>query len=346
MSWTTTLSVEELATHLDACILVDCRHRLDDPQAGRRAWEEAHSPTAHFLSIDDDLSGRHDPSLGRHPMPDRAPLREKLAALGLSDDTQLVLYDDQGGAMAGRLWMLARWLGHEKVALLDGGFDAWKRAGYPLTAEPTAPRKAGQLSERPSLVQLLNTAQLQAALQDGHSQVVDARGADRYRGENETIDPVAGHIPGALNRPFMQNLRPDGRFKPAEVLRDEWERLLAGRSGGHHPPVRLGRDGQPQPADHGTGRPARQPPVPAFVERLDQRSGKACRQRLKQPSDGAEEQPPAPPSRRVGRSLERKRRKATTGAFCPTLRHHVSHPAADGANRRKTAAGFENPTSS
>ena len=230
MSWTTTLSVEELATHLDACILVDCRHRLDDPQAGRRAWEEAHIPTAHFLSIDDDLSGRHDPSLGRHPMPDRAPLREKLAALGLSDDTQLVLYDDQGGAMAGRLWMLARWLGHEKVALLDGGFDAWKRAGYPLTAEPTAPRKAGQLSERPSLVQLLNTAQLQAALQDGHSQVVDARGADRYRGENETIDPVAGHIPGALNRPFMQNLRPDGRFKPAEVLRDEWERLLAGRS--------------------------------------------------------------------------------------------------------------------
>ena len=98
MPWTTTLSVEELAHAIDRCVLVDCRHRLDDPQAGRRAWEAGHIPSAHFLSIDDDLSGRHDPSLGRHPLPDRETLRGKLAALGLSDDTQLVVYDDQGGA--------------------------------------------------------------------------------------------------------------------------------------------------------------------------------------------------------------------------------------------------------
>lgn len=124
MNWTTLISAEELAHAIDRCVLVDCRHRLDDPQAGRRAWEAGHIPSAHFLSIDDDLSGRHDPSLGRHPLPDRETLRGKLAALGLSDDTQLVVYDDQGGAMAGRLWMLARWLGHRHVALLDGGIAA------------------------------------------------------------------------------------------------------------------------------------------------------------------------------------------------------------------------------
>ena len=145
MNWTTLISAEELAHAIDRCVLVDCRHRLDDPQAGRRAWEAGHIPSAHFLSIDDDLSGRHDPSLGRHPLPDRETLRGKLASLGLSDDTQLVVYDDQGGAMAGRLWMLARWLGHRHVALLDGGIAAWQRAGYPMSTEAPALATPGHL---------------------------------------------------------------------------------------------------------------------------------------------------------------------------------------------------------
>lgn len=230
MRWTTLISVEELAHIIDHCVLIDCRHRLDDPLAGQRAWTAGHIPSAHFLSIDSDLSSsEHAPALGRHPMPDRATLQAKLAALGLSDDTQLVVYDDQGGAMAGRLWMLARWLGHANVALLDGGIGAWQAAGYPLTTDSPAVRSPGHLHERPALVTLLDSAALLRAREAGRTQIVDARGADRFRGENETIDPVAGHIPGAINRPFVQNLRPDGRFKPAEVLRHEWQTLLAGR---------------------------------------------------------------------------------------------------------------------
>lgn len=233
MNWTTLISVEELAHAIDRCLVVDCRHQLADPQAGRHAFDEAHIPSARFLSMDDDLSGSADPARGRHPLPGREALRQRLAALGLSDDTQLVAYDDQGGAMAGRLWMLARWLGHSHVAVLDGGIAAWQQAGYPMASGSDSSAGSagpGQLSERPSLVPMLDSETLLARLANAAVQVVDARTADRFRGENETIDPIAGHIPGALNRPLGQNLRPDGRFKPAQALREEWLALLAGRS--------------------------------------------------------------------------------------------------------------------
>ncbi|MDO5056562.1 MAG: sulfurtransferase [Lautropia sp.] len=232
MSWTTLISVEELALILDHCVVVDCRHQLTDPKGGLRAYLEGHIPSAHFLSMDDDLSGPSNPALGRHPLPDRDTLRQRLQSLGLSDNTQLVVYDDQGGAMAGRLWMLARWIGHRNVAMLDGGIDAWQRAGYPLSTELRKPTP-GRLTNRNPLVGMLSTDELMVELENDAVQIVDARAADRFSGENGAMDPVAGHIPGAINRPLTQNLRPDGRFKPAEVLRQEWEALLAGRSPEH-----------------------------------------------------------------------------------------------------------------
>lgn len=228
MSWTTLISAEELATAIDHCVVVDCRHQLTDPKAGRRAYQESHVPSAHFLSMDEDLTGPSNPAQGRHPLPKRDVLLKRLAGIGLSDDRQLVVYDDQGGAMAGRLWMLARWLGHEKVAVLDGGYPAWLKAGYPVSHEaPVA--KPAQLTERPSLVRMLSTEELVEALAMDAVQVIDARATERFTGEHEPLDPIAGHIPRALNRPLSRNLRPDGRFKPGPVLRDEWEALLEGR---------------------------------------------------------------------------------------------------------------------
>lgn len=233
MSWNTLITVEELALILDHCVVIDCRHVLTDAKAGMRAYLEGHIPSAHFLSMDDDLSGPSNPALGRHPLPDRDRLRERLQSLGLSDNTQLVAYDDQGGAMAGRLWMLARWIGHRNVALLDGGIGAWKQAGYPLSTDVPTARSAGKLSPRTPLVGMLSSDELVVELENDAVQIIDARPHARYTGEDGAMDPVAGHIPGALNRPFAQNLRPDGRFKPAEVLRQEWEALLAGRSPEH-----------------------------------------------------------------------------------------------------------------
>ncbi|MDO4904669.1 MAG: sulfurtransferase [Lautropia sp.] len=232
MTWTTLISAEELAAAIDRCVVVDCRHQLTDPKGGLQAYLAGHIPSAFFLSMDDDLSGPSNPALGRHPLPERATLLAKLASIGLSDDTQLVVYDDQGGAMAGRLWMLARWLGHDKVAILDGGLAAWQDAGYPLSTELDS-AKHGTLTDRPALVRMMSTDQLLAELEHDKYLVVDARTAERYRGDDEKLDPVPGHIPGAINRPMGQNLRPDGRFKPAQALREEWDALLAGRSPDH-----------------------------------------------------------------------------------------------------------------
>ncbi|MGE0800914.1 MAG: sulfurtransferase [Lautropia sp.] len=235
--WTTLISVEELAAAIDHCVVIDCRHDLADTSAGERAYAEGHIPSAHFLHMDRDLSGPMTGSNGRHPLPDREAFRRRLEALGVSDDTQLVAYDSHGGAMAGRVWAMARWLGHDAVAVLDGDLRAWRTAGYPLATEPTpAPARPGRLDPaRPSRLALVPVDAIVAAiaspdaLQVDALQVLDARAAERYSGAVEPIDPVAGHIPGAINRFHGRNLRPDGRFKPAEALRDEFEALLGDR---------------------------------------------------------------------------------------------------------------------
>ncbi|NJD25691.1 MAG: sulfurtransferase [Betaproteobacteria bacterium] len=228
MSYTTLVDAATLAAHLDdpAWVVVDVRHQLADPGYGERAYAAGHIPGAIFLHCDRDLSGKPTGSNGRHPLPGRAEFAACLAAAGIGPATQVVAYDDAQGMIAGRLWWLLRWLGHDRTALLDGGLQAWQAADGALTAVvPTC--AAGSLQPRPGC-QPVAAADLLERLETPQLHLVDARSPDRFRGENETIDPVAGHIPGAVNRFFRDNLQPDGRFKPAAVLRAEWLALLAG----------------------------------------------------------------------------------------------------------------------
>lgn len=224
--WTTTIRADELAAVIDHCVLVDCRHDLFDPQAGRRAYEAGHIAGAHFMHQDQDLAGERDGRNGRHPLPDREAFAARLRAIGLNRDQQLVGYDDQGGMLASRLWWLARWLGHDRVAVLDGGIGAWKRAGFPLSHEAPQPQPGDFVALEP-LERPVSTADV--ARDRGHERamvLIDARAPERYAGEMEPLDPVAGRIPGALNRPFQRNLQPNGTFKPADALRAEYSRMV------------------------------------------------------------------------------------------------------------------------
>jgi len=224
----TLVNVSELQEHLfdaDWCV-VDCRHDLMDVDLGRRQYAEGHIPGAQFAHIDDDLSGLKDGRNGRHPLPDRERLAARFRAWGIDDDTQIVAYDASGGQFAVRLWWLARWLGHERAAVLDGGWPAWLAATGWSSTEPPA-RPPGRFSPRPSLEATVDADELQRLLAQRAVLLVDARAPERYEGRVEPIDRVAGHIPGAVNRFWQANLA-DGRFKPAEVLRAEYEALLAG----------------------------------------------------------------------------------------------------------------------
>jgi thiosulfate/3-mercaptopyruvate sulfurtransferase len=228
LSYTTLVDVATLAAHVDDpdWLVVDVRHQLADTGYGERVYAEGHVPGAVFLHCDRDLSGPMTGSNGRHPLPAPAVLAARLGAIGVGPDTQVVVYDDAQGMIAGRLWWLLRWLGHARVAVLDGGLPAWQAAKQPLT--PALP-----LLRPASFVVGLNDAMVdadyvQAFLQTSRLHLVDARSPDRFRGENETIDPVGGHIPGAVNRFFRDNLQADGRFKPAAELQAEWLAVLAG----------------------------------------------------------------------------------------------------------------------
>ena len=230
MSFTTLVDAATLAAHLGdpAWRVIDVRHQLADIAYGERAYGAGHIPGASFLHCDRDLSGPMTGSNGRHPLPDAAVLAAKLGRLGIGRDTQVVAYDDCQGMIAGRLWWLLRWLGHDKVAVLDGGLQAWQARGGALdTAAPAAvPTDFVACTGKRGV----DADYVQARLQSPAMYLVDARSPDRFRGENETIDPVGGHIPGAVNRFFRDNLEADGRFKPAARLRAEWLAVLAGRS--------------------------------------------------------------------------------------------------------------------
>lgn len=226
--YTTLVDVETLAAHLGdpEWLVVDVRHQLSDTGYGERVYGEAHIPGAAFLHCDRDLSGTMTGRNGRHPLPDPEKLAGRLGEIGVGPRTQVVVYDDTQGMIAGRLWLLMRWLGHDRVALLDGGLQAWQAAGQPLTAAVATPPPAHFVARVRDC--LVDAAYVQASLATSRMHLVDARGADRFRGENETIDPVAGHIPGAVNRFFGDNLRADGCFKPAAALHAEWLAVLAG----------------------------------------------------------------------------------------------------------------------
>ncbi len=206
----------------NTCLLFDCRFDLADTAAGQRAYQQGHIPGAHYLHLDNDLSSPISPQSGRHPLPDPERLAAKLAELGLNQDTQVVVYDEASGAVASRAWWLLRWLGHDKVALLDGGLAAW--TGELEQKTPALPTQAGHFHARLQQDFTVDVTQLS---QPGHPwQLVDARAAERFRGEVEPLDKVAGHVPGALSRPLTDNLQ-DGRFKSATQLRAEWQTLLA-----------------------------------------------------------------------------------------------------------------------
>lgn len=228
MSFSTVIGCATLADHLDDVDwrVFDCRHLLSDVDYGESAYAEGHLPGAFFLHLDRDLSGPMTGTNGRHPLPDPRGFARKLGAAGVSATTQVVAYDDAGGMMAARLWWLLRWIGHERVALLDGGIGQWVNEGRALSRD--VPQAAHADLDVNLHDWVVTTDDVLANLDRQSFCVIDARGPDRFRGENETIDPVGGHIPGARNRFFRDNLDADGCFRPAAELRREYLALLAG----------------------------------------------------------------------------------------------------------------------
>jgi thiosulfate/3-mercaptopyruvate sulfurtransferase len=223
-------ALQSLLAEPGRCVVIDCSFDLADPAAGREAYRTGHLPGAFYLHLDNELSGPRTGSNGRHPLPDADDLVARLQALGVDDDTPVVAYDGQGGMYAARLWWLLRWIGHDEVAVLDGGKDAWVKAGLPLEHDAAdEPEFPGKIRRREPLVPTVDADALLGNLDHARLLVVDARAPDRFRGENETLDPVGGHIPGAVNRFFKHNLGPDGRFKPAETLRAAFGAVLGAR---------------------------------------------------------------------------------------------------------------------
>ena len=233
MNFTTLISVADLAGHLDDpnWVICDCRHDLADTTTGRRAYAESHIPGARFLHLDEDLSAPLTGRNGRHPLPDPEKFGRRLGELGISNTSQVVAYDASGGFYAARLWWMLRWAGHEAAAVLDGGWQAWIKAGHPVTAQLPSIKAAG-FTPRCRTDLARDAGSIVANLGKPGPLLLDARSPDRFRGENETLDPVGGHIPGAANRFFKLNLETDGRFKSATILRREFNELLGNNAPG------------------------------------------------------------------------------------------------------------------
>lgn len=233
--FTTLITCTELQAlqHSGASLLIlDCTADLMHPEAARQQFLDAHLPGALHADLDHDLSahGAADAaSGGRHPLPRREIFGQWLRQIGLHTDTQVVVYDRNGLNFCGRLWWMLKWAGHEAVAVLDGGLSAWTSVGGAVEAGPAAPPTPSDWTLHPPLRTLVTANDVLAHLDQPDQTLIDARATPRYRGEVEPLDPVAGHIPGALNRPFGLNLDEQGRFKPVATLRAEFESLLAGR---------------------------------------------------------------------------------------------------------------------
>jgi thiosulfate/3-mercaptopyruvate sulfurtransferase len=215
--------------HPHLCI-VDCRFDLSSPEAGRRAYLQAHIPGARYADLNRDLSAPATLSTGRHPLPPAEAFADRVRELGIGNHTQVVAYDDANSSFAARLWWMLRWLGHDAVAVLDGGFKAWTAVGGALEAGEAAATAvaAEHFTPRIRAESVVSTAEVERALRDGSALLVDARAAERFAGTVEPIDKVAGHVPGAVNHPFSVNLAADGRFLPASTLEQRWRERLAG----------------------------------------------------------------------------------------------------------------------
>lgn len=235
------VTAEWLHDHLTdpAVVVVDCRFVLTEPDRGQQQYQTSHIPGACYLDLNRDLSSPVQQHGGRHPFPDPAALAAKLSAMGVqsasttapdaahSQPTLVVAYDDSRLAFAARLWWLLRYLGHEQVAVLDGGFAGWLAAGYPVTAEQPAPR-TGHFVPRPQTDWTVDIATIQARLSDPQFVLIDSREPERYRGEREPIDPVAGHIPGAVNYPWQEVTDAQGHVYSSEQQRQRWANLPSG----------------------------------------------------------------------------------------------------------------------
>lgn len=227
MNYKTFVSTEILVQHLDDpdWVIVDCRFDLADPEWGISAYRQAHIPGAVYADLNRDLSGPVTPQTGRHPLPDPEDLRRTFGSLGIDSNKQVVAYDTANGSYAARLWCLLRMYGHDRVAVLEGDFNIWQQEGRPVSSGiETNPAVEFTGTFDPS--RIIETSELQQKIATGQIRLIDARAPERFKGEKEPIDPVAGRIPTAVNRFHGENLTPDGKPKPAEQLRREFELLL------------------------------------------------------------------------------------------------------------------------
>lgn len=248
MDYTTLVSAPQLMALMASkqpLRIFDCSFDLMQPHAGQAQYLAAHIPGAVYADLDQSLSARHGvpgahgvltargadapASGGRHPLPNRERFAIWLSSVGFANDMQAVVYDRNGGNYCGRLWWMLKWLGHARVAMLDGGLQAWQATGGPVNSGDEPAHFQTSFFVGPELVRLVNADVVASHLGSERQTLIDARAGPRFRGEVEPLDPVAGHIPGALNRPFSENFGPDGKFKPALQLRAEFEALLAGR---------------------------------------------------------------------------------------------------------------------
>lgn len=231
MNYSLLIEAQELQTLLvtkpQSFLLFDCRFDLADPLKGQQEFASTHIPRAIYVSLTQDLSGKKDPSKGRHPLPTPTEWLSTKQRLGISLNSRIVIYDDSENIYSARMWWMLKSTGHTNIQLLNGGIQAWKKTVLPLSAEATLPN-ASQIDATmvvTSFSQLKTMLDVQKNLEDRRFMIVDARASNRFRGENETLDPVAGHIPNALNRPYKNNLTSEGLFKSPEVLHQEWASL-------------------------------------------------------------------------------------------------------------------------
>jgi len=228
---TTIIESSELKTHLGDpnWILVDCRHAPigGDPELGRTQYRQAHLPGAFYADLDSQMCSPPSGTNGRHPLPDPEKFAAYLRSIGVNDGSQIVAYDAGGDMFAARFWFLCRWIGHRNVAVLDGGFARWTTEHGPVVSDATPKPHIGMIAPHIDHRLVADADDVLATLADGSANVLDARAADRFAGENETIDPVAGHIPGAQNRFFKLNYRADGRFLAPDALRASFGTLGA-----------------------------------------------------------------------------------------------------------------------
>jgi len=237
MHFDTLISANDLAaaqSNGSALLVLDCSFELTDLQAGQRTYDAGHIPGARYLHLETALSAEKTGRNGRHPLPSRESFARTMVSMGLNANSQVVAYDNTGGMYAARLWWMLRWAGHPAVAVLDGGVAAWKAAGHTLGTDTPAALPVGNFELKPSLVATVSYDEVKANIEQQDRLVLDARAPDRFRGENETMDPVGGHIPGARNRLFKDNLDPQGRFKDPARLRQEFDTIT-----GAHPAAQL-----------------------------------------------------------------------------------------------------------